>query len=161
MARLCRQPCAVSRLQLTHRHVCEPLHGVLTAKRLAVSSAGACGKFRLIAIAHHGPRGVAVISVSSNPRICCAQRLSGRRKRFPLGSTKSVIGGNSEMSALRGSSSLTYNKRKTAEGFLLRNLLRLQFNDGVSPVPIPGSLIHAPVLFFDVGRHFDDLEHAG
>ena len=34
-------------LQLTNRHVCERLHGVLTANRLIVFAAGACGrKFR-------------------------------------------------------------------------------------------------------------------
>jgi hypothetical protein len=44
MARLCRQLCAVSWLQLTNRQVCERLHGVLTAKRLAVFAAAACGR---------------------------------------------------------------------------------------------------------------------
>ena len=39
MARLCRQPCAVSWPQLTNRHVCEQLHDVLTAKRLTVFAA--------------------------------------------------------------------------------------------------------------------------
>ena len=42
MARPCRQPCVAPRLQLTNRHVCERLHGILTAKR--VFAAAACGR---------------------------------------------------------------------------------------------------------------------
>ena len=44
---------------------------------------------------------------------------------------------------------------------LLADLFRLQFNDGVSAVPILRSLVHAAVLLLDVGRHLDDFEHAG